>query len=771
MRFSDGIWKMKEGVTPFYAARVQRHYVEGGELVLLCVHKEPRNNLNNYGITVRLSSPLPGVVRVRAAHLTGRVPRTPVFEVAHDRPDGVSVTESDNSITYTVNGLSVRINKHPFTLTFLDGERRLSFTRDNSLAVMDVKGDRPYVMQRITLPVGSHVYGMGERFGPLLRDGQAVSIWNEDPGTETDMSYKNVPFFLTNQGYGVFVNDPGPVELEVMTERVSAVQISTPSNELDYFLIAGKDAKQVLERYAGVSGRPALPPLWSFGLWLSTSFLTDYDEKIVGGLIDGMIERKIPLGVFHFDCLWMKEHHWCDFEWDEAKFPDPKAMLTRLKQRGIHICVWINSYISEFSKLFAEGRDKGYFIKNGAGDVYQRNDWQPQIALVDFSNDEAVKWYQSKLAALMDQGVDCFKTDFGERIPKDGVYADGSDPERMHNYYPYLYNRAVFSLLEERRGKGEAIVFARSATAGCQKFPVHWGGDCDARFEAMAETLRGGLSFGLSGGAFWSHDISGFNMTAPPALYKRWVAFGLLSSHSRLHGATSYRVPWEFDEESVDVLRAFTELKMSLMPYVWACAVEAHERGLPLLRAMLLEFPDDPAAECLDTQYMFGPSLLVAPVFDERNSVRYYLPAGEWTDYFSGERVQGGRYLTERDVSFFRVPLFVRENTLLAVGADRSRPDYDFLAGLTLELYSLADGAEASAVVHGPTGSERARFTATRRGAKVTLRGSGARDVRVLVRQAPGARVTSGGSVLETTPKGAQFTWADTGTSLELELD
>jgi alpha-D-xyloside xylohydrolase len=221
----------------------------------------------------------------------------------------------------------------------------------------------------------------------------------------------------------------------------------------------------------------------------------------------------------------------------------------------------------------------------------------------------------------------------------------------------------------------------------------------------------------------------------------------------------------------VDVLRAFTELKMSLMPYVWACAVEAHERGLPLLRAMLLEFPDDPAAECLDTQYMFGPSLLVAPVFDERNSVRYYLPAGEWTDYFSGERVQGGRYLTERDVSFFRVPLFVRENTLLAVGADRSRPDYDFLAGLTLELYSLADGAEASAVVHGPTGSERARFTATRRGAKVTLRGSGARDVRVLVRQAPGARVTSGGSVLETTPKGAQFTWADTGTSLELELD
>jgi alpha-D-xyloside xylohydrolase len=259
-------------------------------------------------------------------------------------------------------------------------------------------------------------------------------------------------------------------------------------------------------------------------------------------------------------------------------------------------------------------------------------------------------------------------------------------------------------------------------------------------------------------------------MTAPPALYKRWVAFGLLSSHSRLHGATSYRVPWAFDEESVDVLRAFTELKMSLMPYVWACAVEAHERGLPLLRAMLLEFPEDPAAECLDTQYMFGPSLLVAPVFDENDTVRYYLPQGEWTDYFTGERVAGGRYLTEKDVSFFRVPLFVRENTLLAVGADRSRPDYDFLAGLTLELYSLADGAEATALVHGPTGTERARFKATRRGSKLTLSGTGAKDVRVLVRQAPGARVLGGGSAVESTPRGALLAWADTGTALEIEL-
>jgi len=771
MRFSDGIWRMKDGVQPFWAARVARHYVEHGELVLRCVHKgEPKNNLNNYGMTLRLSSPMPGVVRLRVQHRMGHVQHGPNFEVVPDRQDGFTVSEDDEAIVFDAGGVTVQIGKRPFSLTFLDGKKKLTFTRDNSLGVMDVAGDRPYVMARFSLGVGAHVYGGGERFGPLTRDGQTLKIWNEDPGTETDQAYKNVSFLLTNQGFGLFARDPGRVDFEVMTERVSAIQVSVPGSELDTYVVAGHTPKQILERYTALTGRPPLPPQWSFGLWLSTSFLTDYDEKIVGGLIDGMFERKIPLSVFHFDCLWMKEHHWCDFEWDEAKFPDPKAMLSRLKLRGVKICVWINSYVSEFSKLFDEGRNQGFFLKTSGGDVYQRHDWQPQIALVDFTNPDAVAWYQSKLFSLMEQGVDCFKTDFGERIPPDAVHFDGSDPERMHNYYAFLYNKAVFSLLEEKRGKGEAIVFARSATAGCQRFPVHWGGDCDARFEAMAETLRGGLSFGLSGGAFWSHDISGFNMTATPALYKRWVAFGLLSSHSRLHGATSYRVPWAFDEESVDVLRFFTNMKLKLMPYVWACAVEAHDRGLPLLRAMLLEFPEDPATELLDMQYMFGPSLLVAPVFDENGGVRYYLPPGEWTDYFTSERVEGGRFVAETGLSYFRIPLFVRQNTLLPVGSQDDRPDYDFMDGLELELFSLADGAEASAVVHAVSGAERARFTATRHGTSVEVRGTAGMDLRVRVRQSEHARVTAGGSLLDSEPRGARFAWPDATKPLQIVL-
>lgn len=626
---------------------------------------------------------------------------------------------------------------------------------------MHVQGERAYLMQRLSLPVGAHVYGLGERFGPFLRDGQSVSSWNEDPGTESDLAYKNVPFFLTNGGLGVFVADPGRVDFEVMTERTSAVQISTPSHELDCYFVTGAEPKQVLERYTALTGRSPLPPLWSFGLWLSTSFLTDYDERVVLEMVEGMKVRDIPLSVYHFDCSWMKEHHWCDFRWDADKFPEPEALLARLKARGVRVCVWINPYISEFSPLFAEGREHGYFLKNRAGDVYQSDFWQPQIAFVDFTEPRAVRWYTDKLRALLEQGVDCFKTDFGEKIPADAVYADGSDPERMHNYYPLLYNQAVFSLLERERGLGEAVVFARSATAGCQRFPAHWGGDSDATFPSMAGTLRGGLSFGLSGGAFWSHDIGGFNQKATPALYKRWVAFGLLSSHSRLHGATSFRVPWAFDDEAVDVLRHFTRLKLGLMPYLWACAVEARDRGLPLLRAMLLEFPDDPVAELLDRQYLLGGALLVAPVFDEAGSVRYYLPPGEWTDYETSERVQGGGFRSEAQVPFLRVPLFVRENTLLALGAHDDRPDYDFGVGLRLELYALADGQRATAVIHGPSGEERTRFTATRRGAELEFRGHGVRDVTLTVRQSSTLDVVAGGGLRGANARGTELSWPD----------
>ena len=298
-------------------------------------------------------------------------------------------------------------------------------------------------------------------------------------------------------------------------------------------------------------------------MWLTTSFTTDYDERTVTGFIEGMKQRQLPLHVFHFDCFWMKGHHWCNFKWDEDVFPDPAGMLARLKDQGLRICVWINPYIAERSHLFDEGLEHGYLLRRPNGDVFQRPKWQAGMGYVDFTNSAATEWYQSKLRDLTQMGVDCFKTDFGEEIPLDVVYHDASDPALMHQYYTYLYNKAVFEVLEQERGKGEACLFARSATATCQQFPVHWGGDCYGNYESMAESLRGGLSLTLSGFGYWSHDIGGFESKASPGVYKRWIAFGLLSSHSRLHGSTSYRVPWLYDEEAVDVLRHFTHLKQT----------------------------------------------------------------------------------------------------------------------------------------------------------------------------------------------------------------
>ena len=322
-------------------------------------------------------------------------------------------------------------------------------------------------------------------------------------------------------------------------------------------------------------------------------------------------------------------------------------------------------------------------------------------------------------------GVDCFKTDFGERIPTDVVYYDGSDPLKMHNYYTYLYNKTVFEVLETKLGRGNAAVFARSATVGGQQFPVHWGGDSTATFESMAETLRGGLSLALCGFGFWSHDMGGFEQTAPPAVYKRWCAFGLLSSHSRLHGSQSYRVPWLFDEESVDVLRFFARLKCKLMPYLYSAAVQAHTSGVPVLRPMLLEFPDDPASDTLDRQYMLGDSLLVAPVLSFDGQVDYYLPQGRWAHLLTGEILEGGRWRREQH-GYLSLPLLVRPNTILIMGDNDQRPDYDYADGFTLHVVQLADNSVAQAVIPAADGAAAVTFVVRRVGDEIVVTWQGA---------------------------------------------
>ncbi len=447
-----------------------------------------------------------------------------------------------------------------------------------------------------------------------------------------------------------------------------------------------------------------------------------------------MIERSLALSVFHFDCFWMRGFHWSDFVWHPQTFPDPQGMIDRIKAKGLKVCVWINPYIAQRSHLFAEGMEKGYLVTEANGDVWQWDMWQAGMGLVDFTNPEATAWYLSKLQALLDMGVDCFKTDFGERIPTDVVWHDGSDPQRMHNYYTYLFNQAVFGLLKETQGEGEAVLFARSATAGGQQFPVHWGGDCESTYVAMAESLRGGLSLALSGFGFWSHDIGGFEGYPDPAVFKRWTAFGFMSSHSRFHGSNSYRVPWLFDEEAVEVTRKFANLKMSLMPYVGQLGEIAASQGTPVMRPMLLEFPQDRSARAIGTQYMLGGNLLVAPVFDP-TTAEFYVPEGTWTSILSGKQYQGPRWFTE-EFGFDEMPLLARPNTVIPFGSEIERPDYDWDQNVTLHAYELEDGAEITVTVASQHNSAEVagQFEVTREANVISARrisGSGAFALQV----------------------------------------
>lgn len=712
MKFSNGCWLQKEGCEVFSPAEVYFTKLEKDQVVLCApTHKinHRGDTLGGVNLTIKISAPMPEVLRIQTYHYMGVRKKTPDFELNCGKSDLLKVDDGEELLVIQNGSLRVEINKKNWKMTFYRGNEKITDTawRDLAYVKTDWRGlayddggeHDTYMRERLSLSVGELIYGLGERFTPFVKNGQSVDIWNEDGGTSTEQSYKNIPFYISNKGYGVFVNHPEKVSFEVGSEMVKKVQFSVPGESLDYFLINGPSMKEVLMRYTDLTGKPSLPPAWTFGLWLSTSFTTNYDEETVNSFVDGMLDRGIPLKVFHFDCFWMKDFHWSDFLWDSRVFPDPEGMLKRLKAKGLKICVWINSYIGQESSLFQEGVEKGYFIKRPNQDVWQWDMWQPGMAIVDFTNPEAAEWYASKLEILLDMGVDCFKTDFGERIPTDCVYYDGSDPYKMHNYYSYLYNKTVFELLERKRGKNEAVLFARSATAGGQKFPVHWGGDCWSDYESMAESLRGGLSLTMSGFGYWSHDIGGFEHTSTPDVYKRWAAFGLLSTHSRLHGSHSYRVPWAYDEESVDVVRFFTKLKASLMPYLFRNSIETSELGIPAIRSMVVEFTSDPTCGYLDKQYMLGDSLLVAPIFNDEGMASYYLPEGRWTDYFTGEVKEGSRWYQEKH-GYLSIPLMVKENSLLAIGARDDDAVYDYADGVILKAYELMDGTPSTTKVY-----------------------------------------------------------------------
>lgn len=737
MKFLNGGWLVKDGFEVNYATHVYSTRQSKNILTLYA----PFSYINHKGstldggmMTIELFTPHPDIIGVRMFHYKGTKKLEPCF-VINKKEIVPDISESESAYSFVAGDLSAVVTKgETFTITFKYKGRILTESNPRSKGyIKDPQGDS-HISEQLSIGVGENIYGLGERFTNFVKNGQTVDIWNADGGTGTEQAYKNIPFYVSSNGYGVFVNTPGKASFEIGSEKVSKVQFSVPGEMMEYYVIGGGNLKQVLENYTDLTGKPSMPPAWSFGLWLSTSFLTDYDEKTVTSFVDGMAEHDIPLEVFHFDCLWMKEYEWCNFTWDQDIFPEPEKMLARLKAKGLKICVWINPYIGQKSPLFDEGMEKGYFLTKANGDIWQWDKWQAGMAIVDFTNPAAVKWYQSQLTSLLDMGVDSFKTDFGERIPIDCVYYDGSDPERMHNYYAYLYNEVVYNLLVEVRGKEEAVVFARSASVGSQKFPVHWGGDSTSDYPSMAETLRAGLSFGLGGFGYWSHDISGFEAGATPDIYKRWTQFGLLSSHSRYHGSWEYKVPWMYGEEAVEVTRTFTKLKLSLMPYLIAQSVYTAEKGIPMMRPMVLEFPHDISTHTLDRQYMLGDNLLVAPIFREDGKVNFYVPEtkGVWTNYLTGELYEGGHWY-EQSYDYFTLPLLVRPNSIIIEGSCREQAVYDYTEKPKIHVFDLHENQLLSAAIYSKDGEKQANVMVSKKHGQYEIEVTGINKYEIIL--------------------------------------
>uniref|UniRef100_L2GAH3 alpha-D-xyloside xylohydrolase n=1 Tax=Colletotrichum fructicola (strain Nara gc5) TaxID=1213859 RepID=L2GAH3_COLFN len=675
-----------EGTTTEYAEEVYytTEIEDGKGLSLLCPTRKIKSRghtLNASTVTIDVKAEFDGVISVEATHWAGALNKGPHFELFPDgRPEvEAQIQKGDKGTT---------LSSVP-TLTSL-GSRSVGLAYNPApstpMQTGDMRNFKHYMFTQTTLGVGETIHGLGERFGAYNKVGQSISLWNADGGTSSEQAYKNVSFWLSSKGYGVFIDTPGKVDFEIGSERCNRLQTVVEGQRLKWYIIYGPTPKDILKRYTTLTGKAGKVPSWSFGLWLTTSFTTNYDEQTVNTFLEGMKARGSPVDVFHYDCFWMKAFTWTDFVFDSERFPDPKGQITRLKESGLckKVCVWINPYIAQHGAAFKEAAEKGYLVKRKNGDVWQWDLWQAGMGLVDFTNPEACKWYEENLNKLFDQGVDAIKTDFGERIPTLDVewYDKTIDPVKMHNYYAFIYNKVVYEALQKRYGENEAVLFARAACAGTQRFPLQWGGDCESTPEAMAESIRGGLGLGLSGFSFWSCDIGGFEGYPPPWIYKRWVAMAQPS-----------------EEGCSQTLAKWTALKSRLMPYIFSQAQAAVEQGIPLsLRAMCIEFPDDPTSWYLDRQFMLGPSILAAPIFEESGEVEFYLPKGKWTSYFSGESRDGPGWFKETH-GFGTLPLYVRENTVLVLGSSNAvGAVYDYRRDVEVRLYQVKEGAKAAVV-------------------------------------------------------------------------
>jgi alpha-D-xyloside xylohydrolase len=648
----------------------------------------------------------PRTVRLRFSTHAGAIADAPSLMLAGavPRDNSWKVEQTADGVTWASAYGRVRLVKQPWHIEFYDQTGRLLTRTQNMNDPHTYFTPIPFSFVRrggdlarrtaasFQLAHDEKIFGCGESFTRLDKRGQRVNAWARDAmGVQNEWMYKPIPFFMSSAGYGMFVHTSTPVTLDFGKTYDQYNTIYSADEDLDIFVFLG-EPKDILSEYTALTGRSPVPPLWSFGFWMSR--ITYKSEDEVRDVAAKLRQYRVPADVIHLDTGWFETDWRSNYQFSTTRFRDPAKMIGDLKQQGFHISLWQYTYFTPKNELYQEIVSNGYEVKNENGGLPFED------AVLDMSNPAAVKWYQGKLANLLQMGVGAIKVDFGEGAPLNGQYASGRTGLYEHNLYPLRYNKAVSDITKEVTG--EQIIWARSAWAGSQRYPLHWGGDAENTDSAMAAELRGGLSFGLSGFTYWSHDVGGFVDRAPRDLYRRWLAWGVLTSHTRAHGAPP-REPWEYDEALTEDFRRALGLKYALMPYIYAQAKDSSARGFPMLRALFFEFPHDPTSWTIDDEYMFGSDLLVAPLMESVAGRRVYLPPGDWVDYQSGKTYAGGRW-QQIEAGQIPVVLLVRNHSVIPhAKAAQSTSELDW-NDIELRVFST-DGAAASGLFSLPQGS------------------------------------------------------------------
>ena len=512
--------------------------------------------------------------------------------------------------------------------------------------------------------------GTGERFAKMDLSGQTFLLKNQDgQGVNNRRTYKNIPFYVSSRMYGTFYHTCSHGKLSLAGHSTRSVQFLSDQAMVDAFVIGGDSFEEIIRGYRDLTGYPSMPPLWSFGVWMSRMTYFSADE--VNGICDRLRSEHYPCDVIHLDTGWFKTDWLCEWKFNEERFPDPKAFVHGLKDKGFRVSLWQLPYVAENAEQIDEARANDYIgplTKKQAseGSNFSALDY---AGTIDFTYPEATAWYKGLLKRLLDMGVVCIKTDFGENIHMDAIYK-GMKPELLNNLYALLYQKAAYEITKDVTGDG--IVWARAAWAGCQRYPLHWGGDSCSSWDGMAGSLKGGLHFGLSGFAFWSHDVPGFhtlpnfmNSVVDDDVYISWTQFGVFSSHIRYHG-TNKREPW-FYPNIAPLVKKWWKLRYALIPYILRESCKATESGSTLLQALVYHHPEDRTCWHIDDEYYFGDSFLVAPVMNSANRRDVYLPEGSWINFFTGEVVEGGRWLKDVAVPLEEMPVYVREGSVIPV--------------------------------------------------------------------------------------------------------